>query len=210
MSNKYLFILDAGHGGLIDGIPQTPGKRSPVWKDKTILFEGEFTRAIVDALIKASPLLGIECVNLVPELTDIPLGMRVKRADIIKNKNKDKKCVYVSIHANAGGGKGIEVFTSPGLTEADAIATIFIKKLSDTFPMVRMRTDMSDGDPDKEAGFYVLKNTSMPAILTENFFMDNEYECKHYLMTEEGRHNIMLAHLAAMVTLEKENCHEGS
>ena len=35
-----------------------------------------------------------------------------------------------------------------------------------------MRKDTSDGDPDKEANFYVLVHTSMPAILSENFFYD--------------------------------------
>jgi N-acetylmuramoyl-L-alanine amidase len=29
---------------------------------------------------------------------------------------------------------------------------------------------MSDGDPDKEANLYVIKNTKCPAVLTENFF----------------------------------------
>ena len=201
--NKYLFLLDPGHGGVIDGVPQTEGKRSPKWKDGSQLFEGEFTRAIVDSLMKTSPLMKIECRNLVPELEDISLRERVQRASTFKDCYKDKKCIYVSIHANAGGGRGYEVFTSPGITEADSIATVFVKKFAETFPMVRIRTDMTDGDPDKEAGFYVLKNTSMPAILTECFFMDNEHECKSYLMTREGRHNIALAHLAAMVEIER-------
>ena len=50
-----------------------------------------------------------------------------------------------------------------------------------------MRKDTSDGDPDKESNFYVLVNTAMPAILSENFFMTNERECKTLLMTESGR-----------------------
>ena len=40
--SNYLWILDNGHGGMIDGVYQTPGKRSPVWPDGTQLFEGEF------------------------------------------------------------------------------------------------------------------------------------------------------------------------
>jgi N-acetylmuramoyl-L-alanine amidase len=34
----------------------------------------------------------------------------------------------------------------------------------------KIRKDMSDGDPDKEANLYVIKNTKCPAVLTENFF----------------------------------------
>jgi len=202
-SSKYLFLLDPGHGGVINGAPQTNGKRSPLWSDGSQLFEGEFTRAIAETIIKVAPLLGLSVHNLVTEQVDIPLGMRVQRADKQKSLNKGKKCVYISIHSNAGGGQGIEVFTSVGETEADRIATIFLKKFGQAFPFARLRTDLSDGDPDKEAEFYVLKNTSMPAILTENFFMDNEYECRNFLMSESGRYDIALAHLAAMVEIER-------
>ena len=50
----------------------------------------------------------------------------------------------------------------------------------------KIRKDSSDGDPDYESNFYVLKNTNMPAVLTENFFMDCKEECK-WLMTEEAK-----------------------
>lgn len=39
-----------------------------------------------------------------------------------------------------------------------------------------MRFDFSDGDADKEDNFYILKNTNCPAILLENFFMDNQVD----------------------------------
>ena len=45
-------ILDAGHGGIIAGEYQTAGKRSPVWSDGTILYEGEFNRAIKARVIE--------------------------------------------------------------------------------------------------------------------------------------------------------------
>ena len=48
----YVWILDNGHGGIIDGEYQTPGKRSPKWEDGTQLFEGEFNRAVVKRIIK--------------------------------------------------------------------------------------------------------------------------------------------------------------
>ena len=34
-------ILDAGHGGMINGKYQTKGKRSPVWEDGSVLYEGD-------------------------------------------------------------------------------------------------------------------------------------------------------------------------
>ncbi|MEF1204613.1 hypothetical protein [Photobacterium damselae] len=45
-----LFILDAGHGGIINGQYQTEGKRSPIWDDGSQLFEGEFNRAVVKGI----------------------------------------------------------------------------------------------------------------------------------------------------------------
>ena len=85
--SNYLWIFDNGHGGIIDGVYQTPGKRSPVWPDGTQLFEGEFNRAIVDRLVKMCAEAGIECVNLVDTQEDVPLSERTNKAnDIYKIK----------------------------------------------------------------------------------------------------------------------------
>lgn len=50
--SKYLWLLDPGHGGVIDGEYQTPGKRSPLLEDNKQLYEGEFNRAIVQRILK--------------------------------------------------------------------------------------------------------------------------------------------------------------
>ena len=199
MTSKFLWLLDNGHGGVIDGLYQTEGKRSPKWDDGSILYEGEFNRSIVNRLIELMTADRINYVNIAPELEDVSLNERVRRAN---NYHNQSKCVYVSIHANAGGGKGFEVYTSPGDTKSDKVATVFFNEFKQEFPEAKMRSDESDGDVDKEANFYVLKNTYMPAILTENFFMDNEQECKQYLMTREGRDRIALAHYAAIKSIE--------
>jgi N-acetylmuramoyl-L-alanine amidase len=88
-----------------------------------------------------------------------------------------KNCIYVSIHVNASGadgkwheGTGWEVFTSVGKTKADELATCLYNAAKVNLKDVKMRTDFSDGDPDKEAHLYVLKNTNCPAVLTENLF----------------------------------------
>ena len=189
-------LLDNGHGGIINGVYQTSGKRSPIWKDGSILYEGEFNRAIVNGIIEQLSKLGIPYVNIVPELTDIPLKERVKRA----NKYDPKKSVYISIHSNAGPAKaeGYELFTYFGQSKSDTCATIIAKKFQEEFPTIRFRSDYADGDIDKEASYYVLKHTNMPAILTENFFMTNEHECREYLMSDEGRKRIIRYHVEAI------------
>ena len=50
MNKKLVILLDAGHGGIIDGKYQTSGKRSPKWKDGTQYFEGVGNRQIRDIL----------------------------------------------------------------------------------------------------------------------------------------------------------------
>ena len=70
------------------------------------------------------------------------------------------------------------------------------------FPEKRMRKDNTDGDPDKEADFYVLKKTSMPAVLTENFFMTNGEEAS-MLLKDSIRDRIADAHMDAISYLSK-------
>lgn len=180
-------LLDNGHGGLIDGIYQTSGKRSPLWKDGTILYEGECNRAIVNGVMQELTRLNIPYVNITPELEDLNLSERVKRA------NKIPDSLFVSVHSNAGpeSAHGFSVYTYHGESESDRYATIFARKFQEEFPTIRIRSDYSDGDVDKESSFYVLKNTKMPAVLLENFFMTNEHECREYLMSDYGRKRII-------------------
>jgi len=195
-----IVLLDNGHGGLINGEYQTSGKRSPIWQDGSQLFEGEFNRSIVARIVESLTALQMPYINIVPETRDVTLSTRIKRANDVTNKS----CFYLSVHSNAGGGKGFEVFTSPGETTSDKIASIFGEEFNKTFPNRKLRADYSDGDLDKESSFAVIKKTRMPAVLTENFFMDNEEECKKLLMTRQGRDLIADFHVNAIVRVGKE------
>jgi len=191
---KYTFLLDAGHG--ID----TPGKRSPVWSDGTQLLEYEFNRGVVSKIEGLAKKLGINTFNVCPEIEDTSLKTRVKRANSYAAQHPDEQCIYVSVHGNAAGveaAKGIEVFTSPGQTKSDLIATEFVEALQDSGVDLKLRLDHSDGDPDKESRFYVLIHTSMPAILTENGFFTNEEECKK-MMTKQFQYDIAEVHVNMM------------
>jgi len=203
-TSKFLWIFDNGHGGIIDGIYQTAGKRSPIWSNGSQLFEGEFNRSIVDRLVKLCENANIDYVNLVDTNLDISLPKRTAKANEIY-RNTNKPCIYVSIHANGfteESANGWEVYTSKGETKSDEIATILFEKAQAEFPTHKMRRDTKDGDPDKEANFYVLKHTAMPAILSENFFMTNEKECK-LLMSEDGRDRIAKIHFEMIKEIEQ-------
>ena len=96
------------------------------------------------------------------------------------------------------------MYTSEGETKSDDIATVLFNEAEREFPNYKMRKDTySDGDVDKEANFYVLIHTAMPAILSENFFMTNEREC-NLLMSESGRDRIAKIHIEMINKIENE------
>ena len=204
----YVWILDNGHGGIIDGIYQTAGKRSPKWEDGTQLFEGEFNRAVVKRIIELCKVEGIECINLVDTEKDLSLRWRTDEANDIYRKRQQldgKKCIYVSVHANGfnkESAHGWSVYTTVGETVSDKIAQILYVKARVEFPDHKMRRDTRDGDADKEANFWVLRKVVMPSILSENFFMTNREESKLQL-SEEGRDRIAKIHFEMIKEVEQ-------
>lgn len=173
--SPYAVLLDLGHG------QNTKGKRSPVWEDGSQLLEWEYNRRIGKHLVNMLIENRINFIVISPESIDIPLKVRVQRANDFAKANKRFKTFFISLHGNAdpsGKGHGIEVWTSVGQTKSDLIATIFMKQVDKFMKDWSVRRDFSDGDADKEAQFYVLKHTSMPAILPEMGFYSNEKECK--------------------------------
>jgi N-acetylmuramoyl-L-alanine amidase len=86
---------------------------------------------------------------------------------------------FISIHCNAFTDpdvEGYEVWTSRGVTDADAIAQRLFDSIGGAFPKLRPRMDITDGDSDFEKGFAVLVGTSMPAVLIECAFISNLIE----------------------------------
>jgi N-acetylmuramoyl-L-alanine amidase len=86
--------------------------------------------------------------------------------------------LFLSMHCNGfkdPSVHGMEVFTSPGETASDMAAGFIIDAMRNALPNRKFRTDDSDGDEDREANFYVLKNTRGPAVLVECEFMTNPH-----------------------------------
>ncbi len=204
---KKTWLLDAGHGGINeDGIyvtaPNFDPRKPDTWhksyyhnKDVRI-YEGEYNRKIRDELIKLINKDGkMQWFVINHDYGDDSLRRRCVRANNIYAAGGD--CVFVSIHGNGGGGRGIEGYTSPGLTKSDPICTVFLEEAAKEFREQKLRTDPSDGDPDKEANFYVLKHTHCPALLMEWFFMDTLKDCK-FMLTEECHQRVALAMYKAM------------
>lgn len=197
---NYNFILDNGHGGIINGNYVTPGKRSPIWSDGRQLFEGVFNRKVVHRIADLCNQKGIRNTILVREEKDISLAERVRRANAIA---RIEPSIFISVHANAGGGTGWEVYTTPNRTKSDIIATEFFVSARKFLPQFRMRTDFSDNDPDKESLFYVLTKTACPAVLTENLFMDTLNPDCDFILSDNGVETIAQLHFDAIKRIEE-------
>lgn len=200
--SKYTWVLDAGHGGIIDGEYQTAGKRSPEFEFGQY-FEGVGNRMIVKNMLAQCKALGIDAIDIVDSDDDISLKERVKRANRLHAKNKN--CIYVSIHSDAFSNpqaNGYSIYTSVGNTASDAVASSFLDTMKEYFPDHTLRHDSSDGDEDKEAHFYVLKYTSCPAILIENFFYTNPRECK-LLLDKAFQDKIASCHMDSIKRMER-------
>ena len=107
----------------------------------------------------------------------------------------------ISIHVNAAGnGKkwmdatGWCAYTYPGHSESDEIATCLYKSAKRYLKGKRLRTDYSDGDPDFESPFYILKHTYCSEVLTENMFMDALPDYR-FLLSDEGKRAIVNLHV---------------
>lgn len=99
---------------------------------------------------------------------------------------------------------GWEAWTSRGKTKSDNLADLLYERAKKNFENVKIRTDFSDGDQDKEAGYYILKYTNCPAVLTENFFMDNKSDVE-FMLSDVGRHQIVRTHVEALIEWAKRN-----
>ena len=177
------FILINGHGGIVNGKYVTKGKQFRHSNGDTI-YEGVFNRQVVNDLCQLCKDYGYSYTNLVPELSDIALHERVRRANVVFKQHPN--AIIIEVHANAGGGTGIEVFTTVGKTKSDGYAETMIQALTRELPELKMRKDTRDGDSDKESNFFVISKSNAPAMLIECAFMDTyEPDCRMMLETPE-------------------------
>lgn len=189
MNKNITILLDNGHG------KETPGKRSPVWKDGSQLLEWEYNRRVVDAIMIKLEELGIKAVKIVPEDKDISLTERANRVNKICQTTR---CIMISVHCNGGGGTGWEIYTTTKKNNSDKLAEVFVETYKENFKDKRCRGH-------KEKNFTVIYRSNCPCVLTENFFMDTESDCK-FLLSEEGFNRVVDLHVDAIVKYIEKYC----
>ena len=187
-----------------------PGKGSPDGKFREYKYSREVAKAV-------SSILQSMGYRVIIDIEDDDLGLSQSRELSLRCKivnelvKQYKNCIYISIHVNAAAsdgkwhtGTGWEIYTSPGKTKSDNLAKCIYESAKNNLTNVKLRTDFSDGDPDKEANLYVLNYTNCPAVLTENLFQDNKNDVD-YLLSNEGRHSIIRLHVEGILKYIKDN-----
>ena len=147
-------VLDPGHGGYDPG---------------AVAFGLEEKKLNLKLALKAAEQLSDQEVLLNRD-RDLFVSLS-DRVAISKRVNAD---LFVSLHVNAGGGRGFESFIYSGLPQGSAV-----EKIQENLHLEIMTTlepwQIRDRG-HKQAAFYVLKYNSAPAVLIESLFIDNERE----------------------------------
>ena len=161
--------LDPGHGGKDPGAVGLRGHRE---KDIALAVTTRMARMLAAAGVAVKQT---RIDDRFPELAE--------RANMANAFETD---LFLSVHCNSADrrdAKGYEVFTTRGQNASDAFGTALFDAWAKSFPSRVARTDLADGDADKEAGFAVLRLTEMPAALFELDFISNP-EVEQWLAAE--------------------------
>lgn len=194
-------VIDAGHGF-------GNGNCSP---DKS-LYEWRWAREIASRLHAELTNRGYDVSLLTPEDNDVSLKERVVRVNKLCHIYGSGNVVLVSIHVNAKGngskwdsGRGFSVFVSKKASaKSKDLAEIFYR-IARSRSMLGNRSIPKPDYLDRhfwtwswtDKDIYILTQSACPAVLTENFFMDNREDCV-YLLSEEGKDECVRLHADAI------------
>ena len=145
-------VIDPGHGG------KDPGAIGNGLKEKDLNLD------ISKRVSTRLSLYDVEVLLTRNIDTDLELDECAKIANDLEAN------YYCSIHTNAGGGTGFESYIyNDAASETERIRTVIHNKIAAYYKNAGF---IDRGK--KIANFYVLRETSMPAILLENLFIDNK------------------------------------
>lgn len=183
--------IGAGH------CDSTPGKRVPLAMGYGHISEWSLNARIVEYIVKdLRTYKDVEILRLDDPTgkVDVPLKERTTLA------NNWKADVYISVHHNVNkgvpwDGGGITVYAHPN---ASATSKRLQKILYDALiKETGLVGNRYTGVPT--ANFHVLRESKMPAVLSENGFMDSKQDIK-VITTDKFAKQAAKAHVNALVT----------
>ena len=177
-----IIILDPAHGA------DVAGKCSPDGKHR----EYAWSRARVKALKAMLVNLGYEVYTTTESENEPGLSKRKNFATQVRHGERK---LLISLHNNAAGaaGKwmnatGVEVYTTPGVTDADVCADMILSQLKKDFPDYKMRYNRDKYlERDKEARFTVLMGADYMGVLIEWLFQDSKTDVEKLLDADVNR-----------------------
>ena len=175
-----IIVLDAGHGGK-DAGAVTNGLQE---KDLTL----KIVKMIAEGLKQYE---GIKVYLTRNSDVFIELSKRAQIANTVKADS------FISVHINAGGGTGFESYI---YNKTQNKKTIELQNCLHAEIMRQIGNVKDRGK--KRANYAVLRETAMPAVLTENLFMTNLKDCI-YLNSEDGFNTIVDIHVEAIQKIIK-------
>jgi N-acetylmuramoyl-L-alanine amidase len=148
-----IIVLDPGHGGTDPGAVGNGLQE----KDLTLTIGLK-----VKQLLEANYIVDVRLTREADVFVEL-----AERADFANNLGA---AYFVSLHHNAGGGTGFESYIYPGTSSSETgrRQDVIHEEIMNFLSGYSLRNR-----GQKEANFAVLRETSMPAILLENLFIDS-------------------------------------
>ena len=154
--------IDLGHG-----VGTDRGASSKYIDEETII---DNVGGLVINKLKA---LGHTVIEVRPQQATSVSNSLVQRVQKANNNNAD---LYVSIHANAGGGKGTEVYTYQG------------KEVKEARNVLNNLCSLGFNNRGiKGSNLFVINNTTSPAMLIEVCFIDTQSDVELYKSTGNNK-----------------------
>lgn len=186
--NPNLIVLDAGHN--YSGADT--GASSPDGTVKEQIATWRIASKVKEYLEKSgySVMLTRESETSSIANTSVSDSLRA-RCDVA---NSNGAGLFVSIHCNAGGGTGTEVYYYDGNESGKSLAQLIAKKISEN-------TSMRNRGAKSTTGLYVIKNTLSTSVLVETAFIDaaEDYPDLSLLSTSDGQAQIAKAIADAII-----------
>lgn len=185
-------IIDNGHGA------DTPGKCAP---DGSI-YEYSYCRLLASKIVSKLKNEGFDASLLTPEVEDIAIKERVRRANAWCDRIGAKNVLLISIHLNAAGsdGKwhkasGWSGWVSPN---SSAQSKLLAQLLYDEAEHRGLKGNRAVAQQRYWVGnFGILRSSKCPAVLTENMFQDSREDVA-LLLSHNGFDRIVALHIEAI------------
>lgn len=147
-------FLDKGHGGSDPGAVAN-GLQEKDLTHRIVEYAMDYLQANYTEFAMRTSRKGDETLTL------------SQRADMANKWGAD---VFVSVHINAGKGTGFEIYVHPNASpQSIALQNVLHGEILSAMRQFGNITDRGK----KRANYAVLRETKMPAVLTENLFIDS-------------------------------------